>query len=71
MAKKGWGAFTPLQKAAMVFAVAAQLSLLGAALADIRRRPQEELRGSKRAWAALAFVNYVGPISYFLFGRRR
>jgi hypothetical protein len=45
--------------------------LLAAALADIYRRPAEEIRGDKRLWAVVAFVNFVGPVSYFLFGRRR
>jgi hypothetical protein len=41
------------------------------ALVDIYRRPAGEIRGRKGVWVATAFVNYVGPISYFLFGRRR
>jgi hypothetical protein len=48
-----------------------QLGLLAAALLDIYRRPAGEIPGDKRLWAAAAFVNYVGPVSYFLFGRRR
>jgi hypothetical protein len=31
----------------------------------------EEIRDAMQLWTAAAFVNYVGPISYFLFGRRR
>ena len=71
MAKRSWSEFTLLQKTGVVLGGATQLGLLAAALADIRRRPQEEIRGSKRAWVAAAFVNFVGPLSYFLFGRRR
>jgi len=48
-----------------------QVALLIAALADIWRRPEEEIRGDKRLWAAVSFVNFIGPISYFVFGRRR
>lgn len=48
-----------------------QLGLLLAALRDLRRRSPEELNGSKRLWTAVSFVNFVGPISYFLFGRKR
>jgi len=48
-----------------------QVALLIAALADIWRRPEEEIRGDKRLWTAVSFVNFIGPISYFLFGRRR
>ena len=71
MAKRSRSDLTLLQKAGVVLGGAAQLGLLAAALADMRRRPQGEVRGSKRAWAAAAFVNFVGPLCYFLFGRRR
>jgi hypothetical protein len=37
---------------------------------DLAKRPKEQVRGSKPAWAALIAVNFVGPISYFAFGRR-
>lgn len=48
-----------------------KMLLLMAALRDIRRRSEEEINGSKRMWTAIAFVNYVGPIAYFIFGRKR
>jgi hypothetical protein len=48
-----------------------QLGLLAATLVDIYRRPTEEIRGTKRLWTTAAFINYIGPISYFLFGRKR
>lgn len=51
--------------------VSIQVSLLASALADIRRRPAQQIRGPKWAWAAASFINFVGPISYFLFGRKR
>jgi hypothetical protein len=44
------------------------------ALADLKRRPPSEIRGSKAAWAAaVALINAVGaaPIAYFIFGRRK
>ena len=40
------------------------------ALADIRRRPAAEIRGNKWIWTGVSFINFVGPISYFLFGRK-
>lgn len=71
MPKKSWSDLTTEQKAGAVLVVIAQVGLLVAALADIRRRPAEQINGSKRMWAGLAFVNFVGPIAYFLFGRKR
>ncbi|TFV90587.1 PLD nuclease N-terminal domain-containing protein [Blastococcus sp. CT_GayMR16] len=45
-----------------------------AALADLRRRPAVQIRGSKWVWATVVvLVNSVGgaPLAYFLFGRRQ
>jgi len=71
MAKKRWRDLTDLQKGAVVLSSAVQVALLAAALVDIYRRPQQGIRGSKRAWTAVSFVNLIGPVSYFLFGRKR
>ncbi len=71
MPNERWSELSSGQKRVVVLSGAVQLGLLAAALADIRRRPAEEIRGNKKLWAALAFVNYVGPIAYFLVGRRR
>jgi Phospholipase_D-nuclease N-terminal len=48
-----------------------EVALLAATLVDIKRRPAGQIRGSKRLWTALAFINIIGPIAYFTFGRRR
>ncbi len=66
-----WRDLPPQRRRLIAVGAAMQLSLLAAALVDIWRRPQEEIRGSKRLWAGLSFINFVGPLSYFLFGRRR
>ena len=45
-----------------------------AALVDLWRRPADQVRGPKAAWAVgVALANSVGmvPLSYFLFGRRK
>jgi hypothetical protein len=55
----------------VVAAVAVQVGLLVAALADLWRRPADQLRGSKAAWMAVSCVNFVGPLAYFAFRRRR
>jgi hypothetical protein len=48
-----------------------QLGLLGAALADLRQRAPDQINGPRRMWVAVAFVNFVGPLAYFAFGRKR
>jgi hypothetical protein len=69
--KKRWSELSDGQRSAVVATGVVQVGLLVAALADLRRRPADEVRGSKPAWVAVAFVNFVGPLAYFAFGRRR
>ena len=71
MAGKDWSDLSVRQKTGIVLAGTIQIGLLAAALVDMSRRSLEGIRGSKRLWRAAAFVNFVGPICYFLFGRRR
>lgn len=69
--QKSWRDLTTPQKSAVSMAGLLQVGLLVAALVDLRRRPAEQINGSKRLWTAVAFINFLGPISYFLFGRKR
>jgi hypothetical protein len=69
--RKRWSDLSPAQRRAIIAAGVVQNSLLVAALVDIRRRPQKQVRGDKRLWAAGAFVSWVGPIAYFTYGRKR
>jgi hypothetical protein len=48
-----------------------QQALAVATLWDLRRRPSALVRGSKKLWVAAAFVNFIGPLTYFTVGRRR
>jgi hypothetical protein len=66
-----WQDLSPLSRAAIIVAACIQLGLLGAAQADIRRRRPEELNGPRWLWVAVSFINFVGPISYFVLGRRK
>ena len=68
--KKRWSELSPVQQTAIGLLGTVQIGLLMAALWDIRRRADEEINGSKTLWAAAAFINFVGPIAYFLFGRK-
>ena len=69
--KKRWSELSPGVRAGVVAAGAAQLSLLAAALIDLRRRPARRINGDKRVWTAVSFVNFIGPLAYFAFGRKR
>ena len=70
---KKWSDLTAKEKAPFVVRGIVQFALLAAALVDIHRRPAEEIRGNKWVWSAVALVNFmgIGPIAYFLFGRKR
>lgn len=65
-----WRDMSPPQRLAMILAAIVQFTLLVAALRDIRKRSAEELRGRKGMWAAISFINFIGPIAYFAFGRQ-
>jgi hypothetical protein len=69
--KKKWGELSSRSRRLIVVAGVVEVALLAATLVDLKRRPREQIRGSKRMWTALAFVNIIGPIAYFTCGRRR
>lgn len=68
---KPWRELALWQKIALIIISAAQVMLLGAALWDIRQRQPQELNGSKELWTVLSFINFIGPVTYFLFGIKR
>ena len=68
--RKQWKHLSPGARVGMIGAILVQIALLGAALRDLRARPADEVRGPKGLWMAVAFINYVGPLAYFLVGRK-
>jgi hypothetical protein len=38
---------------------------------DIRRRSDDEINGKRKLWMLAAFAPPIGPIAYFIFGRKR
>ncbi|HSQ37057.1 MAG TPA: PLDc N-terminal domain-containing protein [Acidimicrobiia bacterium] len=68
--KKKWSDLSRGRQAATVLGSIVQIGLLGAALWDIYHRPASQLRGTRAAWTAASFINFAGPIAYFLFGRK-
>ena len=69
---KKWASLTVTENTPFVLWGVLQVVLLAAALADIYRRPVEEIRGKKWLWSVVALVNFmgIGPIAYFAFGRK-
>ena len=57
-------------RALIIVGAFAQFALQFLALRDLKRRPATEIKGPKKVWVWLSFVNYFGPIAYFLVGRR-
>ena len=38
---------------------------------DIRHRSDDEIKGNRKLWMLAAFAPPIGPIAYFIFGRKR
>ena len=70
MPRKQWKDLSGAQRTRIVVQAAIQFALAAMALWDISHRPANRIKGSKRLWALAALVQPVGPIAYFLFGRR-
>jgi hypothetical protein len=70
-AGKKWAELSERQRALLLAAAAAELSLKIAALIDVKRRPADRIRGPKALWRAAMAVNLLGPVSYFTIGRKR
>jgi hypothetical protein len=68
--RKRWNELTPGQQNAIKIVAIVQIKLLTMALWDIWHRPEEKINGDRRLWTLASFVNFVGPIAYFLVGRK-
>jgi hypothetical protein len=68
-----WGDLSDRTRKLIGAAAVAEAILKAVALADLWRRPASQVRGSKWAWLPALVVSSagIGPISYFVFGRRR
>ena len=69
--RKRWNELSICQKVVIALLSALQFIMLAAALWDIHQRSEDEIQGSKVMWTLVSFVNFIGPIAYFLFGRKR
>ena len=70
MATRRWSELTTRQKVIAVVLAVVQLSLAGWAWRDLARRSADQVNGSKRVWAAVIGINWVGPAAYAWKGRR-
>lgn len=50
--------------------IVVELILLAVAWIDLFRREPERVKGPKWAWAVACLLGIIGPIAYFVFGRR-
>jgi hypothetical protein len=69
--RPAWHDISPSQRRWITLLGAVQAGLLAAALRDVVHRPTAELTAPKAVWVGACFVNIVGPLAYFAFGRRR
>jgi hypothetical protein len=49
----------------------AHLGITALTWRDVRNRPTEQIRGSKKLWRVLSAANTVGSGAYWVAGRRR
>ena len=73
MPKRNWNDLPPGTRAVIVTLGAADLALRAWSIADLAKRPQEQVNGPKPLWmTALAVVNSMGvlPGVYLTWGRR-
>lgn len=68
--KKKWSELTPTQQRLIIAGGAVEAVLTTAALISLARRPSSEVRGPKVAWLAVLVIQPVGPLAYFVLGRR-
>jgi hypothetical protein len=69
--KKSFKDLSGGQKLRVAVTAAVQIALQTAALRDLKKRPADQVNGPKPAWFAASFLNFIGPVAYFLFGRKR
>lgn len=68
---KKWSDLTSAQQAGLILLSVVQIGLLVAAQVDLSRRSADQVNGSKALWRGLTLINFLGPLTYFVVGRRR
>lgn len=72
--RRRWQDLSTRTQVLIVLGAGVEGAAKAAALVDLARRPQDQVRGRKALWAwAIVLVNAFGavPAAYFRYGRRR
>ena len=69
--KRRWADLSSRQRIVIFASGVVQLALASLAWRDLAHRPGREVRGPKRLWGFVIAINWIGPLSYFTFGRKR
>lgn len=67
---RSWKDMSERQQRVIVVLGTIQAAMALAAWLDLARRSSEQVTRSKRIWAAVICINFFGPITYFVLGRR-
>lgn len=67
--KLTWDKLTGVQRAGLLALISVQVSLAVSAWADLAARPAAKVRGSKKKWAGVIAINFIGPVLYYARGR--
>ncbi len=62
---------SPAGRTGIVVVGIVQMAMMLAAQRDISKRPAELINGPKAAWRMAALINFIGPMGYYVFGRKR
>jgi hypothetical protein len=66
-----WKGLDTGRKAGVLVTGAVQMALAATAWRDLSKRAASQINGPKGLWAVIIAVNWVGPIAYFIGGRRK
>lgn len=62
---------TPFQMTAMAVPLVIQIVLLVVGLREVRRTPESKMTLSKTVWTVICLVPFVGPVAFFIDGRKK
>ncbi len=70
MSTKRWKDMGPVQRRLIAGLASVELALTATAAVDLARRSPDRVRGGRRLWWLLIFVQPLGPLTYLLWARR-